>query len=276
MKKASLFMALCIGLMMLASCNKKVEPTISIITGDGYAQQGTELYSGDPITVGFNATGKKLCMFQLTAKCGDDLIYADDDELDNVDSYVYENTFTLEAEGTVTIYAFILDDAGNVANTSFEVICNEKPYTKFLGHYEGSALLTGTLNVEQNGQSTFSNEMNDYDVPVVAQLEPGMAVNEVIGTIIINDQPNDVLGVVEGNTVTFEAINAQFSMTVPVGGFSVSPTLNMTYNIVGTLEDNILKLNGECKGDGVFNIPFVGDGDIDLDANISGSLTKTE
>lgn len=270
-------MAFCIGLMLLASCKKEVLPTIGIATGGNYAGQDTEMFAGDPITVGFSVTGENLTKIEMNASQNGTALYTDAQNIDNQAAYLYVHNFILDAVGTVTISGTVTDAKGHTATMSFDITCYEKPNAKFVGQYDGSVLLNGTFNVEQNGQGSFSNEMNDYDVPVVMQLEPGATANEVIGTITINnEQPNDIQGIVNGNTVTFEAINAEFSMTVPVGGFSVSPTLNMTYNIVGTLEDNILKLNGECKGDGEFNIPFFGNGDINLDANINGSLTKTE
>lgn len=277
MKKTTLFMACCIGLMLLASCKKEVKPTLNVFAGPGYASQGTEMYSGDDITLGFTATGKDLVQFVMTATNNGEVIYTDTEIIDNAADYYYANTFTLEADGTVTISGTITDAAGNTATASFDVVCNEKPNAKFLGHYEGKAFLNGTINLQQNGQSMFSNEMNDYEVSIVMELQPGETIYEVVGTITFEDQtPQNIRGLVEGNTVTFEGINDEFSMTIPAGGFNVTPTINTTYNIIGTLEGNTLKLNGECKGDGVFNIPFVGNGDIYLDTNISGSLDKQE
>lgn len=276
MKKTTLFMACCIGLMLLASCKKEVKPTLNVFAGPGYASQGTELYSGDDITVGFTATGKDLVQFVMTATNNGNVIYTNTETIGNEANYNYSNTFTLETEGTVTISGTITDAAGNTATTSFDVIYNEKPNAKFLGHYEGTALLNGTINLQQNGQSTFSNEINDYEVSIVMQIEPGMTVYEVVGSITIHEQTQDIKGLVDGNIVTFEGFNDVFSMNIPVGGFSVNPTINTTYNIIGTLEGNILNLNGERTGDGEFNIPFVGSGDIYLDTTISGKLDKTE
>ena len=275
MKKTTLFMACCIGLMLLASCKKEVKPTLNVFAGPGYASQGTEMYSGDEITVGFTATGQDLVQFVMTATNNGNVIYTNTETIENAADYNYTNTFTLETEGTVTISGTITDAAGNTATASFDVIYNEKPNAKFLGHYEGSALLNGSINLQQNGQ-TMSNEMNDYEVSIIMQIDPGETVYEVVGTITINEQTQDLRGLVDGNTVTFEGINDVFSMDIPVGAFNVSPTINTTYNIIGTLEGNIMKLNGECKGEGEFNIPFYGSGEIYLDTNISGKLDKRE
>lgn len=276
MKKTTLFMACCIGLMLLVSCKKEVKPTLNVFAGPGYASQGTEMYSGDDITLGFTATGKDLVQFVMTVTNNGEAIYTDTEIIDNQTDYIYANTFTLEADGAVTISGTITDAAGNTATASFDIVCNEKPNAKFQGYYEGLALLNGSINLQQNGQSMFTNEMNNYEMPITMELRPGETIYEVVGTIVINEQAQNIRGLVDGNTVTFEGINDEFSMTIPAGGFSVNPTINTTYNIIGTLEGNTLTLNGECKGEGEFNIPFVGSGDILLDTNISGSLNKQE
>ena len=59
MKKSTLFIACCIGLMLFASCKKDpITPTISVITDTGYVTENAQLFSGDNIKVGFNATGE--------------------------------------------------------------------------------------------------------------------------------------------------------------------------------------------------------------------------
>lgn len=270
-------MACCIGLMFFASCKKKdVQPTINIVTSGNYVGQNAEVYSGDEIAVGFSLTGENLTQIMLNAEQNGTILYTYTEALANESSYFYAKNFTIEAVGTVTIYGTVTDAKGHTASTSFNINCNEKPNAKFVGHYEGTALLNGTIDLQQNGQSMFNNELNNYEVALVMQLEPGTTINEVTGFIIINEQQQDFKGIVDGNTVTFEGINDEFSMNIPVGAISVSPNINTTYNIVGNLENNTLILSGECKGEGNFNIPFFGSGDIYLDTTISGNLNKTE
>ena len=64
MKKTTLFLACCIGLMLFASCKKDpVAPTISIFEGsegEVCVTENAHVYSGDEITVGFMGQGEKL------------------------------------------------------------------------------------------------------------------------------------------------------------------------------------------------------------------------
>ena len=64
MKKSSLFLACCIGLMLFASCKKDVQPTISVVTGPEYVSPNATVYSGNPLLVGFDVTGENLVQRQ--------------------------------------------------------------------------------------------------------------------------------------------------------------------------------------------------------------------
>ena len=60
MKRITLAIVCCIGLMFFASCKKDpIAPTINAVTNNA------ELYSGDEITVGFQATGEKLVQIEV-------------------------------------------------------------------------------------------------------------------------------------------------------------------------------------------------------------------
>jgi hypothetical protein len=54
----------------------------------------------------------------------------------------------------------------------------------------------------------------------------------------------------------------------------VTVPLNMTYNIVGTLNNGNLDLDGDCQGNGDINL-FVVTGTVKIQGTIGGSLNKT-
>lgn len=271
MKKNILFMACCIGLMLFASCKKEVKPTLNVVTGPDYATQGTEMYSGDDITLGFTATGKDLIQFVMTVTNNGEAIYTDTESIDNVAEYSYDNTFTLEAEGTVTISGTITDAAGNTATASFDIVCNEKPNAKFVGHYEGDALINGSYDINLSSMDPIHDTLIDRPYATVVDIEAGVEINEVTATIDLDGQTNTARGTVTGNKVVFEAINSVYNMTYQ----SATVPLNMTYTIIGTLNDGTLDLEGTCKGNGEFNLMFIS-GTIELEGTLGGSLEKTE
>lgn len=257
MKKTALFLACCIGLMFFASC-KKGDPTISIATGTQYVNQNTQVFSGDQITVGFSVTGEGLTQVEMNASQNGTVIYTNTQGIDNAASYLYAQTFTIEAIGTVTITGTVSDSEGRTATKSFDITCYEKPNAKFVGHYEGDALFTGTLTSTMPGYE--NTPFENQPLPAVVKMTAGDNVNEVLASFLINQQNNTVKGIVDGDKVTFEAINSNFNVAiVPV---------EITYNIVGTLNEGKLDLEGDCHGEGSMM-------NIKLEGTIGGSLTKT-
>ena len=121
MKKATLFMACCIGLMLFASCKKDVRPTITIVENAGYVSPNSEVYSGDPITVGFDVTGENLIQITMVAIQDDVALFTHTEALGDVSSYSYTKTFTIRTTGDVTIKGTIFDVKGNMATRSFTV-----------------------------------------------------------------------------------------------------------------------------------------------------------
>lgn len=271
MRKVTLAMTCLVALALLASCKKDVQPTISIVGGSEYASQDTEIYSGDQIAVGFNVTGENLTQIAISVEQNGTVLYTHDEALANESAYFYAKTFTIDAIGTVTISGTVTDAKGHTASTSFSIICNEKPNAKFVGHYEGDALITGSYDVDLSNMDPIHEDIENQPFAAFANISAGDNPNEVIASIKINDQTNTVKGIVDGNKVVFEAINDTYNMTYQ--GFTVP--IDMTYNITGTLNNGMLDLEGDCKGIGDINLVFI-TGTIKLEGVVGGSLNKTE
>ena len=273
MKKSTLFLACCIGLMLFASCKKDpVAPTINIYAGEGCVTENAQLYSGDEIMVGFQVTGEKLTNIEVLISQNGIQLASDSKSID-AEVYTYLNQFTIDATGTVNIKGTITDAAGQTATKSFNINCNEKPNTKFAGHYEGNALATGTMHATVTGMDPIEEEFTDREMPVALDLREGENLNEVVGTCTIEERTIDCKGIVEGNVVTFETIGDVITFNYNMGTFSLSPQLNMTYSITGTLIDGQLKLDGTCSGNGNSNL-FAYSGTLEMEATVGGSLTK--
>ena len=276
MKKSSLFLACCIGLMFFASCKKDpVAPTINVFNGSGYATENTAYYSGDEINVGFVATGENLTKLEATVSQNGTVLTTHFENIEKAATYTYSHTFTIEASGTITITGTITDAAGQTATTSFNIICNEKPNAKFLGHYEGIALATGSIEAEITGIGIqpVQDEFTDREVPVILDLAEGEDMNEVVGTCKLNEREMTCKGTVDGNKLVFEAVNDVVSFEYNMGIMVINPEINVTYTIVGTLVESRLNLEGTCTGNGDLNYGLFS-GTIKLDSTVGGSLNK--
>ena len=275
MRKSTLFMACCIGLMLLASCKKDpVAPTISVFNGSGYATENTQVYSGEEITIGFVAAGENLTKLEVTLSENGTVLATHFENIEKQASYNYSHTFALDANGTVTVTGTVTDAAGQKALASFNIIVNEKPNAKFVGHYEGNALATGFYEAEVSGMEPIQQEFTDREVPVILDIVAGEGLYDVVATCTIDERTMTVTGTVEGNTVTFETFNDVITFDYDLGIMVIHPEINVTYTIVGTLVDGKLNLEGNCTGNGDMNYGFFS-GTINLEATVGGSLNKT-
>ncbi len=277
MKKSTLFIACCIGLLLLASCKKTPKaPTIDIYDGVGCVAENALVYSGEEILVGFMATGDGLTQIEIVLSQNGTVLASHSGNFNNqkndpVPPYIYTHAFTVEASGTVNIKGTVTDVSGQTVSKSFNVIYNEKPNAKFVGQYNGIALTTGTIKVNISGMEPMEQELTDREVPVVLVLREGENMNEVVGTCTIEGREIACRGTVEGDTVTFEATEEAITFEYNMGGFTVSPELNVTYSIRGTLTGRKLVLDGSCSGNG--NFAF-NSGTVEMNLSIGGSLDK--
>ena len=276
MRKSTLFLTCCIGLMLLASCKKDpIAPTIKVFNGAGYAVENTQVFSGDQITVGFVAMGENLTQIEVTLSQNGTTLTQHSENIEKLDLYNYSHTFSVDAIGTVTITGKITDAAGQTAVCSFNILCEEKPNAKFVGHYEGDALFTGIMKAEFIGMDSMEQEVTDRPVPVTLDLRAGEGLNDVVGTCKTEDQEMEIKGTVDGNSVTFEAVNTTFTFNYTMNGFNVSPTMDVTYNVKGTLNGETLSLDGTCVGNGNLNL-IIYNGTIAMDGTLGGSLNKMQ
>lgn len=274
MKKNTLFLACCIGLMLFASCKKDpVAPTINVITDTGYVTENAQIFSGDIIKVGFNATGEKLTKIEITLTQNGTVINSSQATIENQTSFSHTAAFTVEATGTVTVTGTVTDANGLTGSKSFNINFIEKPNAKFIGHYEGNALATGSYQAEVSGLEPVQQEFTDREVPVILDIAAGDDINKIVATCTIDDRTMTALGTVEGDKITFETINDVITFDYDLGIMVIHPEINVTYSIVSTLVDGQLNLEGNCTGNGVMNYGFFS-GTINLEATVCGSLNK--
>ena len=277
MKKSSLFMACCIGLMLLASCKKDpVAPTISILNGSGYVTENTQLYSGEEITVGFTSTGEKLTKIEVSLMESGTVIASHSESIENQPNYIYSHAFNnIDAIGAITITGTVTDANGLTASKSFSITINEKPNKKFVGHYEGDILITGSYEASFTNMDPIVGDLDNTPLPAVVDITAGDDMNEISAAITINGQSNSVKGTVEGNKVIFEAINDTFTYNYQYQSFTIPIPLTMTYSINGLLNGEQLDLDGDCDGNGEINLAFFNiNGTFAMDGTIGGSLNK--
>lgn len=279
MKKNILFIACCISLMLFASCKKDpVAPTIDIQKGEDFVYENAQVYSGDEIRVGFYCTGESLTKVEIVLSQNGTILdsYTENctsQKNDPVPPYHCEHNFVVRTSGTVTVTGTVTDANGLTASKSFNILFNEKPNAKFIGHYEGDALFTGIMKAEVAGVDPIEQEVTDKAIPVILDLRDGETLTEVIGTCKINDQEMELKGTIDDNTVTFEAVSMTVTTNYEMNGFNIPLSMTVTYSVTGMLDNETLTLNGNCNGAGEIHI-LIYNGTTSIEGTIGGSLVK--
>lgn len=125
----------------------------------------------------------------------------------------------------------------------FAACKKEKPYEKFIGSYEGSALLKGTVSFDVVGVGSFEQDIENT-FPMDITLSAGSADDKLVMTYTSEDQSETftATGTITDDQVDFDPVQIKQE----IEGSLVSLTLDME----GTLTGNIFALSGTVDGEG--------------------------
>ena len=284
MKRTSLFLACCIGLMFFASCKKgPVLPSISILRNQGCVIENSQVYYGGEITVGFHCTGENLTQIAVVLMQNDSILASHTDNLNAkqvnpVTSIDYKHPFTLETLGIVTVTGTLTDSLGHVATVSFDINYNETPNMRFVGHYEGDLFINGNYSADLSIIGLQNGDLDSISFYTIADIVTGDNMNEVIATLTLGDQPNTVRGTVDGDNVVFDEINSKFVFDYTYDGIfniNIPIELDVIFSMHGSLIDGHLDLEGECQGGGDISIMGgIVNGPMTMEGTLGGSLMK--
>jgi len=284
MKRISLFLACCIGLLFFASCKKgPVLPSISILRNQGCVIENSQVYYDREITVGFHCTGKSLTQIDVVLSQNDSILASHTDTLsgakkDPVTSVDYKHPFTLEVLGPVTVTGTLTDSLGQVATISFDINYNETPSMKFVGHYEGKLYICGSYHADLSLIGAQDGDLDSIPFTTVADIFSGESINEVVANLTLGDSLNVVRGTVDGDDVFFDEINNTFVFDYSYDGvftINIPIVMDVIYSMHGTLTDGILYLEGDCQGEGdISTLGGIVHGPMTMEGTLSGSLTK--
>ncbi len=150
--------------------------------------------------------------------------------------------------------------------TALLAACNKedpKPYERFVGIYEGSGLVNGTMTTVFLNQE-FNQDFNDIELQMKINLAPGDADDKVVLTYL-NDELEETYtatGTITGDNVDFDPV----TINTTVENYVVSATLDMT----GALNGTGLTLNGTVTGEGT-----ISEGELNLPYTIAGTMVGT-
>lgn len=153
----------------------------------------------------------------------------------------------------------------------FAACKKEKPYEKFIGNYNGSALVKGTLSIGSGGTSLTQDIEQTF--PMLISLSAGDADNKLVLTYAPEGQEETftATGTITDDKVVFDPIHIIYE----IEGSPVDLTINMN----GALAGSIFAMDGTFNGSGNLNIagqpipiPFTVTGTVN--ANLNKLLTE--
>jgi hypothetical protein len=129
MKKLALALVCLISVAFFASCNDPIEnpePTISMVSDEGYTSTDAEIVSGTTVMFGFNAsantqTNEALTSFNLKVTSGDQVLADSTYAIANQATYSFDASYSLEGEGVVTITGTVTDAANETASVTINL-----------------------------------------------------------------------------------------------------------------------------------------------------------
>ena len=273
MKKLALLSTILVGVVLLAGCKKDpIAPKLTLMTGEGYLCEGAETMVGEPFKVGLQCEADKLSALNIIFMKGEAFATEDTEYWENASTATYERTFIIMYDGDITMTAKLFDTNGQTSTITvhFKSVAPPEPEpepepepdpepTSFDGIYDGFTKIEGSVSAL--GVNYPVNDSTQVEM-TITELEDG----QVTAVYIYKETSYDLTGSIQDDQIVFDP----FPLEIAETDFQLSATINLK----GTLDENVLSLEGsltDCTLNyGGMQIPVLFDG------GISGVLTKIE
>ena len=169
MKKLALALVCLVSIAFFASCTPEGQPVISVLTEDGYVQDGAVIEFNDTVNFGFLMTSS----IETSKELSKLVVKIDDEEWESVDltgsEYTYRSSVIFEPTRdsiyAATITATVTDVAGEEATVTINLSIKDAPkpmaetaieWTK-VGHTVADLSAYGLVWKEENYKSPFTH-----------------------------------------------------------------------------------------------------------------------
>lgn len=247
------------------------DPTLTLVTGEGYLNEGDEIEMGKSVTLGLICEAEALKALKVEYFSKGTLIAEDEVEYNGVSTNEeYTSTFTLSQdlypllqEGEFSIKATLTDTHHKTAVLFLNINVIPAPTPSWEAHYQGNITLNATATA------------TIYSYPIETESEMKISLADadeegsVIATVRYLEAIYSTTGTKEGNVIDLEP----FDIILSIEGSSVTVSLDM----IGTIGESILSVEGNVSGNDNItlpNIPFSIPATIE--GTIAGNLDEVE
>lgn len=282
MKKLFFGLACIIGLMFFASCTQEQiddimaqKPTVEFVAEEGYISGNTGMYLGEELKFKVKVapnSGSEAALshfdFSVTDLSGD-TYYNDNPEITKPnEENIFEYNLTPNYPSTFVVTATITDVNGKV-NLVKVVVDYVQPVVEGIGTFSGNININGHITSNEiAGQQAYDQDYNLENLATTLTLGAVDEGNRVIATLEIDGTPVTIYGTMVDGNITFDEFN--FNKTITL---FVDVTLDLTMNMTGVLENDVLTLSGNATGEGKTMVLVV-EFKVNFEGNIEGSLEK--
>ena len=282
MKKLFFGLACIIGLMFFASCTQEQiddimaqKPVVEFVSGEGLISGNTGVYVGDTLNFKVRVapnSGSEAELshfnFAITDATGATVLDENPTILKPAEENFFEFTFVPDHASTYAVTATVTD-ANNKANVVNIVVDYVEPVVEGIGTFSGLINIVGHVTTNEVVGYTYDGDYNIDSLATTLTLGHVADDNRVSATLDIDGTPVTLYGTMgEDNTIDFDEFN--FSKTITLG---VEVTLDLTMNMTGVLENDVLTLSGNASGEGKTMIAII-EFKANFEGNIDGSLEK--
>lgn len=281
MKKLFFGLACFIGLMFFASCTQEQiddimaqKPGVQFVSQEGYTAANTGIYLGESVNFKVKIapnTGSESPLahfdFSITDLSGATVLNENPTITEPANENIFEFAFTPEYASTYAVTATVTDEAGKTNVASIVVNCVE-PVLEGLGTFSGVINIVGHITTNEVVGYTYDDDYNMENLATTLTLGAVSNDGRVSATLDIDGTPVTLYGTMTEGNITFEEFH--FSKTITLG---VDITLDLTMNMTGALENDVLTLSGPAAGEGKTMIAIL-EFKANFEGNIEGSLEK--
>lgn len=285
MKRIAFALACIIGVMFFASCTQEQideimaqKPVVEFMAEEGFISKNCEATIGDVLNFKVKIAPNKgseasLNSFTFTIMdLNGSIVWEEEPEITNPDGEtIFTESYTPgENPTTFTVTATVKDAYGKM-NAAVVIVDYVQPVEAELGVFKGTVNLNGTLESD----TVFHNlpvRLNDLETTIT--LGSLGTDNKVSAAIVIDGTQVTRQGHLENNVITFDEFNLNNqTVSVPVGSFEYEIQLNLTINMTGTLDNDVMTLDGVVTGTSNVNL-FAFISHVTMEGSIAGELQK--
>lgn len=280
-------MACIISVFFLASCTQEQiddflekKPNVAFVEAEGFVSSNTTVLVDTELSFQVKASPNSgshsplaHINFSITDINGNTVKDVNPTIEDPTGETVFTETFSTQKASTFLVTATVTDEAGKV-NIAEVTVTIMNPIVAEIGLFRGTLDITGRVTTDGAiiaGAAPLDEPLDIGDI--VTKITLGATEDDKISAMIdIDGTPVIFEATRDGNNLVFD----EFVFNKSINLYGVDIALDITINMTGVLEDDILTLDGTATGTGDITVLGINVHVNLVDGIITGVLEKQE